>query len=256
VHNSLLRPFVAAGRFARSELGFTAALLVLGGGLAAFIDISEDLGEDPKHAFDMNVLMALRVPGHPHDPIGPRWLEIVATDITALGSTAVLTLLALLVGGFLLMKRKPWAVVTLTTALLGGLALSQTLKMLFGRERPPPPFRLAEAINASFPSGHAMLSAIAFLTLGALLAKVLPEKRSKAYVMGAAIFVAMLVGLTRIYLGVHWATDVFAGWAVGAVWAMLCWIAAWLIERVHGKAGISVPHPSRREKAEAAIGPG
>lgn len=251
MHNFVLRPFVAAGRFARSELGLSAALLALAGGVASFIDISEDLGEHPNHAWDMSVLIALRVPDHPHDPIGPRWLEIVATDLTALGSTAVLTLLALLVGGFLLMKRKPWAVVTLASALLGGLALSQTLKMLFGRERPPAPYRLAEAINASFPSGHAMLSAIAFLTLGALLAKVVPERRAKVYVMAAAIFVALLVGLTRIYLGVHWATDVMAGWAVGAAWAMFCWIVAWGIERVRGKSGISEPHPSRRDNPAA-----
>ena len=243
--NIVLRPLVAAGRFARSELGLAAALLVLATGVVSFIDISEDLGEHPNHEWDLSVLMALRVPGQPHDPIGPRWLEIVATDLTALGSTAVLALLALLVGGFLLMKRKPWAVATLGGALLGGLALSQTLKMLFGRERPPQPYRLAEAINASFPSGHAMLSAIAFLTLGALLAKVLPERRAKAYVMAAAIFVALLVGLTRIYLGVHWATDVMAGWAVGAAWAMFCWIVAWAIERVRGKAGISEPHAGR-----------
>jgi undecaprenyl-diphosphatase len=81
-----------------------------------------------------------------------------------------------------------------------------------------------EVHTASFPSGHAMLSAVCYLTLGALLAGVVPARRYKAYILGTAIFLTLLVGGSRIYLGVHWPTDVLAGWCLGAAWAMACWL--------------------------------
>ena len=111
------------------------------------------------------------------------------------------------------------------------MALSQGLKALFGRERPDVALRAVEAMNPSFPSGHAMLSAAVFLTLGVLSAHYVGRKRVKAYVVAAALTATLLVGVTRVYLGVHWPSDVLAGWALGAAWAMACWLAAWAWDR-------------------------
>jgi undecaprenyl-diphosphatase len=173
-------------------------------------------------------------------------------DLTSLGGTAVLVVISLIVSGFLLIKKRPLAVMTLLTALLGAVALSETMKLLFGRERPPLIYRAVEAVNASFPSGHAMLSAVAYLTLGAMLAKTLRYRREKIYVMAVALLLTGIVGLSRIYLGVHWATDVFGGWCAGAAWATACWLAAWLIERWHGRQGMSRPQSLKTGSVQAA----
>jgi undecaprenyl-diphosphatase len=114
-------------------------------------------------------------------------------------------------------------------AIGGGLLLSTGLKLAFHRPRPDLVPYGANVSNTSFPSGHSMLSAVTYLTLGALLARSQPRKRLKAYFLLVAAFLSFLVGLSRIYLGVHWPTDVLAGWTAGAVWAILCWLAArWL----------------------------
>lgn len=211
--------------FARSEAAMLAGLAVIAGGLLAFIEIADDMTESDGRAFDWAVLRLL----HPNetdlnDPVGPVWLDHAMSDFTALGSVTVLVSVVLLAGGFLLLRRRGVEALLLTLALGGGLALSQSLKGLFMRERPPDVYRAVEVLNESFPSGHAMLSAVVYLTLGAMLARVTTSMRIRIYVLGAAILLTMLVGLTRLYLGAHWASDVLAGWSVGAAWATACWL--------------------------------
>jgi undecaprenyl-diphosphatase len=226
---------------ARGEIGAVAALLVLAGGALAFLDLSEDVVEGDTAAFDLRVLRALRLPGDPNSLIGPPWLHVAAADITALGSVTVLGLVVVLAVALMLcLKRWSEALVVLVGA-GGGVAISQGLKQLFGRERPDLVYRAVEAANPSFPSGHAMLSAVVFLTLGALAARFSPRKRVKALALGAAVLLSLLVGASRIYLGVHWTSDVLAGWSVGAAWAMACWLAAWAWERRMGRGLDSSP---------------
>jgi undecaprenyl-diphosphatase len=223
---------VRAWRFARSEAAPLAAIAVLAAALATFLHlVSEVIYEGEGHGFDLAVLNALRAGGDPGRPVGPWALKTAATDLTALGSVSVLTLIVAVVAGFLLIQRKFAAAVLVVAAPGGGALLSWWLKALFARERPPESYRVVEAINPSFPSGHAMLSAVVYLTLGALLARALPRKRERAYVLAVGIVLTALVGLTRVYLGVHWATDVLAGWSVGAAWATACWLASFAVER-------------------------
>lgn len=85
--------------------------------------------------------------------------------------------------------------------------------------------------TASFPSGHAMLTAVAFLTLGVLLARMTEHRRLKAFALATSITLTILVGLTRIHLGVHYASDVLAGWVAGGAWALLCWSVARYLQR-------------------------
>lgn len=214
--------------FLRAEIVLVAALVVIALGVLAFIGIADEMSEGDSHAFDMAVLQALHPDAaNPADPVGPFWLDHAAADLTALGSVAVLTTLALGAAGFLVLHRRWIEAVIIAVGFGGGLTISQVLKTFFGRERPPEIYRAAEILNASFPSGHALLSAVVFLTLGAMLAEAAKGGAARIYVMVVAIALVVVVGLSRIYLGVHWTTDVLAGWAAGGAWATACW----LIER-------------------------
>jgi undecaprenyl-diphosphatase len=177
-------------------------------------------------SLDREILLALRTAGDLHDPIGPYWLQRAAFDITSLGSHTVLTLLVVTIAGFLLVNhRRAWAGLVVFGS-LGSMLLSWGLKALFARERPDVVAHLVDVHSPSFPSGHALLSAAIYLTLGALLARAFPQAALRRYVMATAVTLTLLIGLSRIYLGVHWPTDVLAGWCIGALWAWGCWLLA------------------------------
>ena len=108
-----------------------------------------------------------------------------------------------------------------------------------------------ETLNASFPSGHALLSTVFYLTLGVMLTRAFPRKRMKAYVLGCGVLIALLIGLTRIYLGAHWASDVLAGWAVGAAWAMALWLVAYVVERLQKRRHAPLQDEQPLETADA-----
>ena len=219
-------------RVARTEIAAVAALLVAALGVMTFVEVADDMTEADGQAFDLMVLQAVRpFADQPDRPWGPWWLHEAAADITSLGGISVLGLFALAAMGFLLIQRKWLSAVLLTAGLAGGVALSEGLKAVFQRERPPVEFQAVETINASFPSGHALLSTVFYLTLGVMLTRAVPQRRLKAYVLGVSLLIALLIGLTRIYLGAHWASDVFAGWSVGAAWAMTLWLVAYAAER-------------------------
>jgi len=216
---------------ARREIGATSALLIVALGGMGFLAIADEVAEGETHALDLAILRGLRVEGRPHTLVGPDWLHVAATDITALGSVTVLGLLILLAFALLASLRRWSEGALLVAGAGGGLLISQGLKQVFGRERPEMAYRAVEAANASFPSGHAMLSAVVFLTLGVLAARFAERRRVKVLAVSAAVLVSLLVGASRVYLGVHWASDVLAGWCVGGAWAMACWLAAYVIQR-------------------------
>ncbi len=200
----------------------------------AFSEIAEEVGEGETRWFDESILLALRT-ADPADPIGPRWIEAAVMDITALGGFAVLALVTLMATGYLLVMKRWGDALMLLVATIGGTLISEGLKVGFNRPRPDLVAHVVETTSMSFPSGHAMLSAVTYLTLGALIARTQEKRRMRGYVLGGAILVTLLIGLTRIYLGVHWPTDVLAGWCLGAAWALLCWVVAtWLGDRISG----------------------
>lgn len=209
--------------------GFAELVAILG--LLAFLALAAAVAEGETETLDRAILMALRQPGRSHEPIGPHWLAGAAMDITTLGSLTVLALLILLACVMLAGLRRWGQVLQLLVCAGGGLALSEGLKALFRRARPGLDDRALETINASFPSGHALLSAAVFLTLGTMAAGFVQGRRPKALALGTAVALSLLVGVSRIYLGVHWASDVLAGWSVGAAWAMACWLAASVVTR-------------------------
>ena len=213
----------------RVERVTLVAVIAAAVALYAFAKLADAVGEGGTRAFDERLLLALRTPGNLADPIGPKWVEEMMRDFTALGSTGVLILVVLAVGGFLAMTRKGHAALTVLVAVSSGVLLSQTMKWAYARPRPELVPHGAEVYTASFPSGHSMMSAVVYLTLGALLARTQSSQGAKVYILSVAVILTVLVGTSRVYLGVHWPTDVLAGWALGGVWALICWLAMlWL----------------------------
>ena len=202
---------------------FGVALLLL-----MFAEIVDEVGEGEARWFDDGLLLALRT-SDPADPVGPRWFEENVAEITALGGFGVLALVTLFATGFLLLQKKWLHAALVLVATLGGTAISEGLKVGFARPRPDLVAHAVDVTSMSFPSGHAMLSAVTYLTLGALLARSQHQRSTRAYVLGMAVLLTLLIGASRIYLGVHWPTDVLAGWCLGAAWALICWFAATLL---------------------------
>jgi undecaprenyl-diphosphatase len=203
------------------ELSALALPLLLGLSIWVFLALTEAvIGQDAR-SLDRTLLLSMRNASDIAQPWGPRWLQEMARDFTALGGFGVLTLLGLATVGYLMMLRKSHAAIAVVIAVGGGILLSTLLKMYFDRARPDLVPHGSFVYTASFPSGHSMMAAVTYLTLGALLARIHAPLRVKSYLLGCAILLTLLVGVSRVYLGVHWPSDVAAGWAVGAAWALL-----------------------------------
>lgn len=225
----------------RADLWLLLAVLVPVLAIWAFIELADEVVEGETDRVDRRVLLVLRNPADLSDPIGPRWLEEAARDVSALGGVMVLTLLTVAVAGFLLLRRRYRALVFLLVAVIGGTLVSSILKEAFDRPRPDIVPHLAHVSTASFPSGHSMLSAVVYLTLGALLSRLIGDRRSRVYALIMAILTSVLVGVSRVYVGVHYPSDVLAGWTAGLAWAVLCWLAAY---RLQQRAPIVPPVPA------------
>ena len=203
-------------RLARKpELRVLTILMIVAGVLWLVIEIERSL--------DTRILLALR---NGADPVGPKWVEELARDITALGSFGVLILLIAASVVFLLMAKQKIDAWTMLAATVGGVGVVIVLKALLARSRPDAALQAVYVSTPSFPSGHAMMSAVTYLTLGAFLSRELRSRVLKTYVLSLALVISILVGFSRIYLGVHWPSDVLAGWCFGSAWALLCWTAA------------------------------
>ena len=204
---------------------FLVPILLAAASAWSFIEIADEVVEGETPAIDERIILAMRT-SDPNDPIGPAWFEEAVRDLTALGSTLVLSIAVVTVVGFLLLMRH-WrpAVFTFAASVSGQLA-TQVLKEFFGRPRPDLIPHEVAVFTHSFPSGHAMMSAVVYLTLASLTARLTDRRGLKLYAMSVAVVFTILIGVSRVYLGVHWPSDVLAGWMIGAGWALACWLVA------------------------------
>ena len=214
------------------EAAVLVTLLIIAGAIWGFAEIADEVIEGESQHLDESVLRALRQPNDPQEPIGPAWLKGVARDFTALGGVAVITLTCIASAGFLALQKKWGALLLVIVSIGGGALVSTGLKQWFERPRPSAVAHLVEVQSLSFPSGHSLLAAVTYLTLGSLLARTTGDRRLKIYILSMAVLLTTMIGITRVYLGVHYPTDVLAGWFAGTSWALMCsLVARWLQRR-------------------------
>lgn len=220
-------------QFSSAELSvlLTVCVIVFCGWL--FIETADEVMDGDSMSVDELILLSMRNPADLSDPIGPGWLEEIGRDLTALGGNAFLTLLTLAVIGYVLLCRHYQLIGILIAATAGALIMSTALKYGFDRPRPNLVEHHSIVYTASFPSGHSMLSASIYLTLAGLLAHLQTRRRLKIYLISSALLLTALVGISRVYLGVHWPTDVIAGWAAGTAWALICLLFARYLYAYH-----------------------
>lgn len=221
-------------RLARLEAVPLLAFLLPALLIYATIEIMDEVAEGEADAIDRSLLASMRAPGAPHEPLGPEWFLIAMKDVTSLGSTTVLTLIIVAATGFLLFSQRMRLAGVFAASMILGTIANAVLKNIFERARPEFVATGVPIDSFSFPSGHAMLSAITYLTLGALLARSEERRVHKGYILGVAILLTLLIGASRLYLGVHYPTDVLAGWSIGALWALGTW---WIARRVAPSKG-------------------
>lgn len=216
----------------RREIGLLVALGLLAGGAWAFVELADEVLEGTTRTYDEWMLLALREPTDLADPLGPRWVEELGRDVTALGGTGILLFWTAAAVGYLLLRRLRRTALFVGLAITLGMLASHLLKLAFARPRPDLVPHETHVYTTSFPSGHAMMAALTYLTLTVLLAYLLGARhREQLYLLIMALVVTLGVGVSRVYLGVHWPTDVLAGWTAGAFWALLSWVVAFWLRR-------------------------
>lgn len=215
----------------RNEYTLLVLLALICGGTWGFIELADEVMEGETRVVDQTILLAMRSSGDRSDPLGPGWVEEMGRDLTALGGVVVLSFIALVAAGYLMLCRKVKSAVYLVVTVGGGMLLSTLLKTGFDRPRPDLVPHESIVYTASFPSGHSMMAAVVYLTIGASLARLESRVALKLYMLGVAGLLTVVIGISRIYLGVHWPSDVLAGWTAGTTWALLCWAGARVLQR-------------------------
>jgi undecaprenyl-diphosphatase len=210
--------------------------------LWGFFEVADTIGGREANAFDRDVFVAI---AGLYDRVPEFWQE-VGRDITGLGGTATITLLVSAVVGFLCIGERWRAALFVVVSVLGGLAISLILKELYERPRPDMFEHRSHVHTPSFPSGHSTNSAIAYFTMAVLLAKLVDRPLLKGYIFFVGLLVPVLVGISRVFVGVHWPTDVIAGWTIGLAWGLLVWAAAtWLQRSGRMEQDTAVDRPDR-----------
>ena len=218
-----MKPGFAVRWLRRLESRALIALAAWAAAVWAFLAVGGEVREGGTLALDRRILLALRVPGDPAEPLGSRSFQEAMRDVTALGGFTVLTLVTVLAAAIFLLHRKFRHALVLVATVLVGQAGSSVLKGVYERPRPSLVPHAVYVYSASFPSGHSMLSATVYLTLAALIASLETRRAAKALILVVAVLVMVAVGISRIYLGVHWPSDVLAGWCAGATLALAAW---------------------------------
>jgi len=196
-------------------------------GLGAYL--ADELLEGESWAIDPHILVGLRVPSDLHRPIGPAWIQQSAVDISALGGPTLMWLFGTAGLAWLWYRRQRAEAAWIAGSLIGASLISNGLKHVVGRPRPALVPHLAQVTDPSFPSGHSLVSAALYLTLALMLAEGAASWAARAAIVAFGALLVVLIGCSRVYLGVHWPSDVLGGWSIGTAWALAVFAAnRWL----------------------------
>ncbi len=194
--------------------------------LWVFAQIAEEVLEAESFAFDTNILLTVR---SWHSPL----LDIGMLGITTIGDPLVLLIICSLLGIWLLQRQQQSEATTLAVAAIGAIGLNVMLKHLFSRDRPALWERVVDVGQYSFPSGHAMVSMVIYGFIGYILAT--RYRRQQLWIISLTILLITVIGFSRLYLGVHWPTDIIAGYAAGLVWLVACILSSKIWHRYRAK---------------------
>ncbi|WP_309645716.1 phosphatase PAP2 family protein [Phenylobacterium sp.] len=218
----------------RLEARTLAVWIAVAGAPWVFLAVADEVGEGDTASLDRRLLLAMRAAHDPSDPLGPRWLEESMRDITALGGFTLLTITAVVAVLLLVFHDRRRAALILGSTVVLAQISSELLKAVYDRPRPSLVAHGSIVYSQSFPSGHSTLAAATFFTLAAVVASAETKKQTKALIFVLAILFVVMVGISRVYLGVHWPTDVLGGWALGASWALVAWVVLGLTKPRRG----------------------
>jgi undecaprenyl-diphosphatase len=213
----------------RIEIKVVVAVLAVVAGTLGFILIAGFVISGTTDYFDVQILRLLRTTGNIARPIGPKWLFEAMRDITSLGGATVGFLITFIVIVYFILQKQYSMLFLVLAAVIGGGIIDLELKVIFSRIRPQVVPNLIQEISYGFPGGHSMMSTIIYLSLASLIARLQSRWRDKIDITSGAIFLSIMIGISRIYLGVHYPTAVLGGWSIGLAWASLCWLVAWYI---------------------------
>ncbi|MBP7722881.1 MAG: phosphatase PAP2 family protein [Alphaproteobacteria bacterium] len=211
----------------------SAIIFLCLGSFFAFSKLASEILEGEGRVIDTKILLLMRDANDHNNPLGPHWVEEIMRDITSMGGITMLTFITLASALYLFLINKKGLMVYLLATVSTGVVFINLLKIGFDRPRPDLIPHDVVTYTASFPSGHSLISAVVYLTLGSLLAEIQPRVQLKIYIISLAAFITLLVGISRIYLGVHWPSDVLAGWFGGAAWACMFWIIAHYTRKIN-----------------------
>jgi len=206
------------------QLTFWLAVVVIIASLFIFINTTIAVNAGGQLSYDRLILEMMRTGPQQLEPIGPGVMTEIVKDLSAIGSKYVLAVLTMIVACFLLLRKHYFSALVLLVITGSGVVVIFSAKAIMCRPRPEIITHMAEVSSQSYPSGHSSLSAIVYLTLGTMVARVQSQKWIKAYCIVVALLLTLISGITRLYLGVHYPSDVIAGWTLGVAWALICWI--------------------------------
>ncbi len=230
-----------------ADLRLFAELAALGVLIMLFLWLGDEVAELDLQAFDERILLAVR--SAPDDPVGPPWVEAMMLNFSALGSGTIIGLFSTLAVIALLLARRARYAILVGVSAAATAGLMTALKLLYERPRPSVVSHIDLPHGLSFPSGHSMMSTALYLTLGVLLARVLPQGPLRVFSVVVSVFLAVLIGSTRVYLGVHYPTDVLAGWTGGLICALISGIVA---RKLVKSGAVDVPAPAPGEAPPGA----
>ncbi len=202
-----------------------AAVALIGGAIWGFLALSDEVGEGDTATFDRALILALRQTVDPNRLRGPAWLQESARDITALGGFTVLGLVTLAALAVLIVYRRRRQAIVFAVAAVGAQVLAEAIKNVIGRPRPAFVHQYDLIASSSFPSGHSMMAPAIYFTLAAIVAAGELRPGARILLMAGSGLLVVAIGVSRVYLGVHWPTDVIAGWTLGSAVALAAWIA-------------------------------